>query len=515
MRRLTVVLLLCVCAPASAAPPPRQAYRLSATLDPVQHRVVGQVQIEFVNTSQRALGELYLHLYPNAFESDRTVFIREGGGNIRGKTLAQRGRIEILRLTSEDGADLLAGADDELIPGDHTQLRVPLPRTVQPGERFGLSARFRTTLPEIVARSGYAGDFHMLGQWFPKLAKLEDSGAWASFPYHGLGEFYADFADYELTLRVPRAYVTAAGGVRVESRDEGAFRSDRFVAENVHDIAAACYPAFERTQARAGSIAIEVYAPHGYGAAAQRQAQLLAAGVRYFSAAYGEYPYPQLTAVIPPRAASGAAGMEYPTLLLSGGPWWALPPGLPDPSHDVIAIHELAHQWFSGMLASDEVALPMLDEGLAQWSSLEFLRSHYRPAIDPFDLEEATFLFRGLPAPSSLLPADQYRYENLARAVYLRPARVLHDIERRYGRPKLMAAMRRYAVSQRFRHPGLQELYAAFDAEFGPGFAARELEPGLSGERDLAPTGPARANPWHFLPDAWFTVQSLLRMVGP
>src|SRR3954463_8380302 len=127
MRRLTVVLLLCVCAPASAAPPPRQAYRLSAALHPVQHRVVGQVQIEFVNTSQRALGELYLHLYPNAFESDRTVFIREGGGNIRGKTLAQRGRIEILRLTSEDGADLLAGADDELIPGDHTQLRVPLP----------------------------------------------------------------------------------------------------------------------------------------------------------------------------------------------------------------------------------------------------------------------------------------------------------------------------------------------------------------------------------------------------
>ena len=158
MRQLIAVLLLCVCAPVSATPP-RSAYRLSATLDPVQHRVDGQARIEFVNASQRAVSELYFHLYPNAFENDRTVFMREGGGKIRGKTLARRGRIELLRLTSDDGADLLAGANRELVPGDHTQLRVPLPRPVQPGERLGLSARFRTTLPEIVARSGYAGSF--------------------------------------------------------------------------------------------------------------------------------------------------------------------------------------------------------------------------------------------------------------------------------------------------------------------------------------------------------------------
>ncbi|HKP59233.1 MAG TPA: M1 family metallopeptidase [Polyangiales bacterium] len=514
MRQLIAVLLLCVCAPASAAPP-RQAYRLTATLDPVAHRVDGQLQIEFVNHSAREVSELFFHLYPNAFESERTVFMREGGGKIRGKALEQRGRIEVLRLTSEDGTDLLTVSDDELVPDDHTQLRVPLPRPLQPGERLALSARFRTTLPEIVARSGYAGSFHMLGQWFPKLARLEESGEWKSFPYHGLGEFYADFADYELTLRVPRGYVCAAGGVRVESRDEGEVRVERFVSENVHDISAACDPTFERTPARAGAIAIEVYAPRGYGAAAQRQAQLLAAGLRYFSAAYGAYPYPQLTAVIPPRAASGAAGMEYPTLLLSGGPWWALPSGLPDPDHDVIAIHELAHQWFSGMIASDEVSLPMLDEGLAQWSSLEFLRTHYRPRLDPFDLQEATFLFRGLPAPSSLLPVTQYRYQDLARAVYLRPARVLNDLERRYGRPKLMAAMRRYALAQRFRHPGLPEFYAAFDAELGPGFAARELQPALSGERDLASNGPARPKRWHFLPDLWFAIQTLLRVIGP
>ncbi|HKU37071.1 MAG TPA: hypothetical protein VJR89_02960, partial [Polyangiales bacterium] len=125
------------------------------------------------------------------------------------------------------------------------------------------------------------------------------------------------------------------------------------------------------------------------------------------------------------------------------------------------------------------------------------------------------FLFRGLPAPSSLLPVDGYRYENLARAVYLRPARVLDGLSRRSGRTKLMAALRRYALEQRFRHPGLAEFFAAFDATYGAGFAARELRPALEGKRDLEPTGSARPNSWHFLPDLWFLVQSALRVLGP
>jgi hypothetical protein len=381
-----------------------------------------------------------------------------------------------------------------------------------------LHARFRTQLPEIVARSGYAGTFHMLAQWFPKLAKLEPDGTFASFPYHGLGEFYADFADYELRLRVPKAYVTAAAGVRVASRVEGELREDTFVAENVHDIVAACDVGMQRHVGQSGAIRIELYAPPGYDLAAARQLRLVAAGLRYFSDAYGAYPYPQLTVVMPPRGADGASGMEYPTFFMSGGPWWALPSWLPDAGHDVVAAHELAHQWFSGMIATNEVEIPMLDEGLAEWSSLDFLRSHARTKngwLDPFPMLEATFLFRGHPVPSSLQPAYEYGYDTLQRAIYLRPARVLEQIEREYGSAKLRAAMRRYALTGRFQHPKIDDFYAAFDAVFGEGWSARELGPALEGKTDFEDTGAVRPTATRFFPDVWFAVQALLHVIGP
>jgi hypothetical protein len=538
MRQLALVLSLWVCAPVFAEPPseptPRPRIRLHATLDPRLHRVDGEVWFQLVNTAQREVSELYLHLYPNAFASDQTVFMREGGGQIRNQALAARGGMTLSlleagaqRSAGSDsrsgaeqvaGSDLLASAETELVAQDKTQLRVTLPRAVQPGETLELHARFRTQLPEIVARSGYAGEFHLLGQWFPKLAKLEPDGTFASFPYHGIGEFYADFADYELTLRVPREYVTAAGGVRVATREAGAFREDTFLAERVHDIVAACYPSFERRVGRSGNVRIELYAPRGYAAAAERQLQLIAAGLKYFSAAYGPYAYPQLTVVIPPRAGRGAAGMEYPTMFLSDGRWWALPAWLPDADQDVVAAHELAHQWFSGMIATNEVEIPLLDEGLAEWSSLEFLREHARSRdtlLDPLVVLEAVFLFRGHPVPSSLLPAYKYTYETLHRAIYLRPARVLAQIERRHGRPRLMAAMRRYALAGRFQHPGIADFYAAFDAVFGAGFSARELSPALEGKTDMQDAGTVRPSVTRFFPDVWFAVQALLHVLGP
>jgi aminopeptidase N len=262
-----------------------------------------------------------------------------------------------------------------------------------------------------------------------------------------------------------------------------------------------------------------VWSPRGHGSAARRQAKLMAAGLRYFSAAYGAYPYPKLTVVLPPRGASAASGMEYPTLFVSGGPWWSAPRGLPDPNHDLVTAHELAHQWFSGMIASNELQLPMLDEGLAQWSSLDFLRAHdpwlQHPPLDPFDVLTATFLFRGQPVPSSLLPAHAYRYDNLARAVYLRPAVVLNELERRHGRDKLRRALRVYADAQRFGHPGLGELFAAFDATFGAGFAERSLRPALEGKSDLVAGGPVRPRARRFFSDLLFAAQALMSVLGP
>jgi hypothetical protein len=503
-----------------------QRYAIEVSLDTARHLVAGHESIHFTNHSKRPVEVLTFHLYLNAFRDSNSVFMREGGGQLRNGVLGHAGRCEITTLRSADGSDLLKGAERELIAGDQTQLRVRLPQPLPPSAALDLELTFRSELPEIVARAGYAGEFHMLGQWFPKLARLEPSAEFASFPYHGLGEFYADFADYTLTVTLPARFQIAAGGVLTASRLHSGQRTDRFVAQRVHDLAWAAYPYFIEHSIRVGRVQVQLFAPRGYTAALERQARLVAAALPYFEQRYGAYPYAKLSVVIPPADAERAAGMEYPTFFVSGGPFWALPAWAPDPQHDVVSIHELAHQWFSGMIASNEVAHPFLDEGLAEWASLDFLRHYYAqppswfaahaPPFQLFDLVAALYARRSATVPSSLLPITGYRYETLARAVYMRPGLVFEASAERFGRARLEAALARYARVQRFGHPTPSDLFEAFDAEFGAGFAQRELEPALAGTREVrvssARTTAVSART--FSAELLFVAQALLSWLG-
>ncbi|HET8940031.1 MAG TPA: M1 family metallopeptidase [Polyangiales bacterium] len=507
-------------------------YDIEVELDPARHRLVGRERIHFENKSRAAVSSLDFHLYLNAFRDTRSVFMREGGARLRGQTLRRPGSLIVTALRSAQGLDLAQplAVQTELVRGDFTQLRVRLPLPVQPGAALDIELEFHAELPRLVARAGFSDDFFMLGQWFPKLAKLGDDGRFVSFPYRGFGEFYADFADYTFTLRVPNEYKVAASGDCQTVSSDAKLRTERCRAEHVHDVAWAAYPYFVEHVVQVAGVTLKLYGPRGYGPALSRQARVLAQAMPYFEERYGPYPYRSLSAIIPPREAYAASGMEYPTLFTSGGPWWALPSWLPDPQQDIVSIHELAHQWFSGMLASNEEAHPFLDEGLAQWTSLDFLQSYYASppfisalfsfSFGPFQVLRAAYAARPHSAPSSLLSAERYSATTLAHAAYVRPALVLDRIAERRGLPQLTAAVSRYAKQQRFRHPAPKDLYAAFDSGLGPGWGNRVLKAALEGseppalaiagqQANRAPSG------WTYAAELWTLASSVLGFLGP
>lgn len=508
-------------------------YDIEVELDGARHKLIGRERIHFENKSRGAVTSLDFHLYLNAFRDPRSVFMREGGARLRGQSLRRPGSMTVTAIRTAQGVDLAQplAVQTELVRGDFTQLRVRLPAPLQPGAALDLDLEFQAELPRLVARSGFAGEFYMVGQWFPKLAKLGEDGRFVSFPYRGFGEFYADFADYTFTLRVPsELQVAASGDCRTLSSDAKT-RTERCQAVRVHDVAWAAYPYFIQHVAQVGDVTLKLYGPRGYGPALARQARVLAEALPYFEERYGPYPYRSLCAIIPPRDAYAASGMEYPTLFTSGGPWWALPSFLPDPLQDIVSVHELAHQWFSGMLASNEEAHPFLDEGLAQWSSLDFLQAYYaRPpflsalfnfTFGPFQVLRAAYAARPHSAPSSLLSAERYSANTLAHAAYVRPALVLDRMAERRGLTQLTAAVSRYAKAQRFKHPTPKDLYAAFDASLGPGWGSRVLNRALEGtEQQSALTVAAQDNNrapsgWTYASELWTLAASALASLGP
>jgi hypothetical protein len=403
---------------------------------------------------------------------------------------AQWGGIELQALALEDGTDLLPQTVRPPEPADDdTQRRVTLPREIAPGASVTLTVRWRATLPEVIARTGFRDRFHMVAQWFPKLAVLEADGRWASFPFHAHTEFYADFGRYDVTLDVPHGYTVGASGERQgEVTVRGARDVHRYVADRVHDFAWTAWDAFRARDAQVGDLALRVLFPPGAEGDAQRVVELAQGMVPAFARRYGAYPYPNLTVLIPPRGAEEAGGMEYPTLITTVGAWWA-------PRRfrllEYVTVHEFGHQYFYGLLASNENRWPFLDEGLCEYATSRVMEDLYGPGGPLLDIpwlaprietwaQEAngSASIRAPVAVTTAAPAFA-TYGRYGSHVYSRTATVLRTAERSCGVERFAAAMRAYADLARFRHPTPDTLYEGLASVLGDAPVAGFVRPAL------------------------------------
>jgi hypothetical protein len=469
-----------VAPPAPDRPLPVASYTLEARLDAARHRIDGTGTLVFVNRSSASLPALYFHLYLNAFKNEKSVFLRSPFGQARSTLRADDwGYIDVRRLSARElgTGDLwpsrTLGTPDE--PDDETDVRVPLPKPLEPGETLTLELEFTAKLPSVVLRTGYVGDFHFVGQWFPKLARLEPDGTFSHFAFHPQAEFYADFGDYEVTLDVPARAVVGASGRRVASEERGDRRVERYRAEGVHDFAWTAWPSFRELTGRIGAVDVRVLYPPAHTRVAERTLDTLRFALPRAAASYGAYPYPTLTVVHPPESASESGGMEYPTLITTGGPW--LSGLLGDRGIEAVTIHELLHQWFYGLVASNEARSPFLDEGLTTYAELRLLETGFGEgsAFNGFDITlSATALARVFAVaraedvPVSSPAAGFPSFRTLGALVYSRSAAILETLARVYGRERLDGALATYARRFRFGHPTPADLVAAVGDALGP-----------------------------------------------
>jgi hypothetical protein len=455
------------------------SYTLDVRLDASNHRVEGKERIHFVNRSSRALPDLYFHLYLNAFKNDASTFLRSPFGEARSTLRASDwGYIDVLRCTAPSlgPGDLWPahthGTPEE--PDDETDVRLPLPAPLAPGAELDLALDFSAKLPSVVLRTGYAGDFHFVAQWFPKLARLEDDGSFAHFPFHAQAEFYADYGDYDVTLDVPANEIVGAVGRRMGVEPRGERRVEHFRAESVHDFAWAAWPDFRERTSRIDGVAVRLLYPPGYDQSAERTLSALKVALPRASALYGAYPYPTLTVVHPPERAGEAGGMEYPTLIATGGPWYAGTFG--DRAIESVTIHELLHQWFYGLVASNEARSPFLDEGLTSYAELRTLDDAYGSGsafagfgftLSATSLGRAFAAARAEDVPISSPAAAFPSFRTLGALVYSRTATLLETIARVYGRERLEAALGTYARRYRFAHPTENDFLDAMGETLG------------------------------------------------
>ena len=370
---------------------------------------------------------------------------------------------------------------------DQTVLALDLAQAVAPDATLELTMHFVSQLPRVIARTGYFKSFHMIAQWFPKIAVLElpgERGAtkvrWNAHEFHQNSEFYADFGSFDVRLTVPNTYTVAATGSQIELDEiAGGKRRYRFKQADVIDFAWAADSRFAPPLIGAFSrpgkadVTIKVFFPPDYAASAPPALAATLKAMRYANDTLGEYPFDTVSVIVPPLNAEAAGGMEYPTLFTVEGFTQVEPGTYAAAALEFVAIHEFTHNYFQGIIASNEFEEPMLDEGINQYWNDRLLRDAGITMPLPDSLQRLGFtqnfgrfeLARW--AAELAEPTDALGQNSWARfseasfsSVYFRTSTMLRDLEARWGSAVMTRAMHTYYQRWKFRHPSTADFQA-------------------------------------------------------
>ncbi len=436
-------------APAAAASPrrdPRPAdgrthradYVVRARVAEPDKTLEGEATLTWTNGSGEPVADLWFHLYWNAFANNRSTHLWETRGKLGRRNRAEKAadgwgwqRVRSIRF---EGQELIGGLTWEQppdsIPSDRTVFSVDLPRPVAPGETVSVELAWSAQFPRVRRRTGYKDDFLLAAHWIPKLGVYEAGRGWVCHAFHATTEFYASYGTYDVTLDLDERYagkVGASGVLAGEPQVRDGRVVTRFVAPSADDQARVgrfgrtplvhgftwtadprfavheemfrpgdwlADPRFVRVvgEARAAlgedrlddlrDVRVKVLIHPERESQWRRHFDATCAALFFYGMWYGAYPYSAVTVVDPAWGARAAGGMEYPTLFTCGTRLFTTPDMH---SPESVTIHEAGHQFWYGLVGSNEFEAAWLDEGLNSYTDSEVTAQVYGPRRETTD----------------------------------------------------------------------------------------------------------------------------------
>lgn len=488
-------------------------YTISVRLDDQKHVLHASEEFEYINHSPNSLPFLYVHLWPNAYKNEKTAL---------GKQLYKGGE-DLLKF----GADSLKGFIDSLdfkVNGQKVAweydaknpdiCKINLASPLNPGERIRVSTPFRVKLPSgEISRMGHIGQSYQITQWFPKPAVYDKNG-WNPIPYLNQGEFYSEYGSFDVTITLPKNYVVGATGdlqteseleflTELASKTETRLATANFPKKKVKTAFPASDPEFKTiryTQAKVHDFAWfadkrfevlkgEVELPHSkrkvttWAMFVPENAKLWSKaieyindGTYYYSKWNGDYPYNQVTAVDGTISAGG--GMEYPNVTVIGNTNSAI-------ELEIVIVHEVGHNWFYGILGSNERVHGWMDEGLNTLNEMRYMQTKYPNNTnfsdmvlngkfhlndldhhDMGDISYRTIAMLGEDQPIETHSAD-FTSANYGVIMYQKTGLVFLYLKDYLGEEKFDAAMQAYFEAFKFKHPQPEDIRRVLEESSG------------------------------------------------
>ncbi|MBJ7472689.1 MAG: hypothetical protein JHD16_15395, partial [Solirubrobacteraceae bacterium] len=247
----------------------------------------------------------------------------------------------------------IAGGTAGRTERDCSALEVLLPATLPRGARTTITLSLSITAPDIQDRFGTTEGIRMFGNGLPVVAQRDATG-WRLPSYSAYGEsFVSSWARFSLTLRHPTAVKVLASGTTATTPDAGGVTSTTTSVIDARDTFWAAGPDLvESTGATRRGTIVRSWAPREAGADRQDALEQAIGALEQIERRLQPYPYPEFDVLVARIEAGG--GMEYPGAVIT------------DASSEVTR-HEVAHQWFYGLVGNDQFREPWVDEGITSF----------------------------------------------------------------------------------------------------------------------------------------------------
>jgi hypothetical protein len=460
------------------------SYTIEAVMDDsATHVLRGRERIRYQNNSPHRLDTLWFHLHLNAFRPNSKWAQRELQFNNRrfqdlGPADHAFERVRSIRVGTASVSPVYPGAPDSTVMG------VPLPGGLAPGASITLVIDWDARLSALPRRQGRQGRHHNYAQWYPRLA-VYDKGGWQVQPLLPQGEFYGEFADYDVTLDVPADQVVGATGVPVAGdpgwdrvnvdpskspdyqrnaypakaaeslglfgREANAGRKHiRWRAERVHHFAWVANPNYVYEGGKVGNTAVHALFLRSDTAWKNVAVARTIKAMQFLESVFGPYTYPQITNV---HRVEGNGGTEFPMMIMDSD------------AGEGLIVHEIAHQWAHGILANNEWKDGWLDEGMASFiGGLYTVAQGGRPNYSGATQGVARADSATGAQPVATASADFKDYNTYGMMTYNKASlvfRMLHDY---MGDADFRAGMKLYYDRNKLQHVDEEDFKAAMEA---------------------------------------------------
>jgi hypothetical protein len=466
---------------------PRPAnYDIKLTLDDALKTIDATQTITFVNQSPEPISTLRLYMYFNSFKNSESSFLK-GAPNIFGRNFTDRsqdewGWIEIQKIERNNGANLTSKMQyiqpDDGNTADQSVLEITLDKPILAGETSIFTLKWHSKIQKTIARSGYNKEFFFLCHWFPQLGVWEKSktGKWDWNCHQAFRntEFYADFGVYDVHITAADKFVMGASGCLVSEKNNGNGTTTRhYHVEDVIDFAWSAYPRFNVVEERWKEVQIRLLITPEHKALGPRYLHALKFALAYLEKHVGKYPYATITVVDPPFHGLGSGLMEYPTLV-TVGTFYGMPSNLR--LTESLVVHEFVHQYFMGMVSSNEKEEPWLDEGFvtyfedriidAAFGEKKALVDIYGYRFDNRELSRLEYTTMANPREGIVArPGWEFNDGNYKGLIYSKTATTLRTVQNLVGDAQMDKIIMAYFEKWKFKHPRADDFKAVLYTE--------------------------------------------------